>query len=454
MSYTKITVTNTQSGAEKRSVRYVRGSKARIYKHEPNGVIIAARTVWVPNIIRYGPRTDDVEIRGISRMFGATDVSNNYMYDPELNAEAFDAVSTLVMVQRVMTMVRRSLWRSGNKEGLAWFWGRRPIQVWPWAGDMVNAFYQRDDKALIFFYFKEERKDKTMYTCRSWDIVAHETGHAILDAIHPQWLLDSTDSLQTGAINEAFADLMAIFGHFEQLDMCETVISECRGHLSGPSNLMSCLGEEFGAACGLPFGIRNVQEDVTMSNATYNIHDLSRVITGAVYDSLVKIYEHESNLYAEDPSETLHRSAKSLLDTLLRAIMDCPESKPTFSDLAEKMLEHAPNREHKMFLQEEFERRYILNALKHSGRIKGGLEASVRSLSLATSYPKTKIRSYDPYCCGTLLAARDDSVKAEVKKALSALSARIGDEEKPEDNIERFEAGSGATLVHVPWAVP
>jgi Zn-dependent metalloprotease len=43
-----------------------------------------------------------------------------------------------------------------------------------------------------------------VYTCRSFDIVAHEAGHAYLDALKPSWW--GYDG-QTGAFHESFGDL-------------------------------------------------------------------------------------------------------------------------------------------------------------------------------------------------------------------------------------------------------
>ena len=458
MSYVRMTaITDIPRGIERQCVRHVRGSRVRVYKQDQSVLAAGgARSVWLPNNVRFGPKTDDVEIRGLSRRYGSTDMRNDFMYDPEKEPEAFDAVSVMTMVQRVMNMVRRSLRRNGRTQTLEWFWGRRPIQVWPHAGEMVNAIYQRDDRSILFYFFNDEMRQKTVHTCRSWDIVAHETGHAILDSLQPQWLLDSVDNMQTGGLNESFSDLMAIFGLLEQLDMCEMLITETKGDLSGHSNFLSALGEEFGAACGLPFGIRNAQDDVTMANARYSIHDLSRVFTGAIYDALVKIYEKDSNLYAEDPAETLHRSAKGLLDTFLQAIVESPANQPSFKDVAERMVVIEPDKTHKYLLKEEFDRRYVLSDYKKKAGIVPVQAAQLEATKACSTAPcqKTRTRSpNEPYMCGTLLAARDEAVKADVNRTIHILSASnptngtSNDDNSPTD-------GTRSAIVHVPWHVP
>ena len=49
-----------------------------------------------------------------------------------------------------------------------------------------NAYYNRNERRLEFYYFPSPTKpNEIVYTSLSRDIVAHETGHAILDGIAP-----------------------------------------------------------------------------------------------------------------------------------------------------------------------------------------------------------------------------------------------------------------------------
>lgn len=60
-----------------------------------------------------------------------------------------------------------------------------PLSVYPYGlKNVMNAYYKAVDKSLYFGYFTSPNpKDNgaVVYTCRSLDIVSHETGHAILD---------------------------------------------------------------------------------------------------------------------------------------------------------------------------------------------------------------------------------------------------------------------------------
>ena len=89
---------------------------------------------------------------------------------------------------------------------IPWGFDGNRLVVLPHAGVMKNAFYNRSGKCLQFYYFTSD--GKPVYTCLSHDIVAHETGHAILDGIRPCYY--ETSSVQTAAFHEFIADLTAI----------------------------------------------------------------------------------------------------------------------------------------------------------------------------------------------------------------------------------------------------
>ena len=67
----------------------------------------------------------------------------------------------------------------------------RRLIIQPHAFGQENAFYDPRQVALRFGYFAASADDpgnhvpgSTVYTCLSYDIVAHETTHAILDGMH------------------------------------------------------------------------------------------------------------------------------------------------------------------------------------------------------------------------------------------------------------------------------
>lgn len=252
-----------------------KGTRVNVYKQDPSIKHVGVRQQWLPVEFYQGPSTQDIVIRGISRSYGSSDNQGNYLYDPAVYPEAFDAGNTLAVIHSVLWMYRRALKKLKSKRVLRWLWGNRPLKVYPRAGEKANAFYSRNDRVLKFFYFYDS--GKTIYSCRSWDIVSHEAGHAILDSMKPGWFDSSTD--QTLALHEAFGDITAMLSILDQLDMCEVIVASTKGKLHNPNNILAALGEEFAVGRGLSFGIRNADVDVKISQVTDESHDLSRVST-------------------------------------------------------------------------------------------------------------------------------------------------------------------------------
>ncbi|HZX29158.1 MAG TPA: hypothetical protein VFF16_18940, partial [Telluria sp.] len=175
-----------------------------------------------------------------------------------------------------------------------------------------------------------------VYTCRSLDIVAHETGHAILDGLKPNWLLAS-QLPQTGALHEAFGDLTAIFLALAQLDQCEAVIAQTKARLHDKTFLAD-IAEQFGLALGRPNGLRNADNDITLAEAGAEVHALSQVFTGALYDILADVFAFERRPGRLDDAALLHQTGDYLRGLLLRALLAAPADGAGFADVAGAML--------------------------------------------------------------------------------------------------------------------
>ncbi|MDX2593092.1 MULTISPECIES: hypothetical protein [Streptomyces] len=109
------------------------------------------------------------------------------------------------------------------------------------AGDDLNAFYDR--KGLWFF--RHTLAGVTVAACESTEVVAHETGHAILDALRPQ--LFNTASAETAALHEAFGDISALLTSLRLESLRVAVLAETQGDLE-LSSRVSRMAEQLGAA--------------------------------------------------------------------------------------------------------------------------------------------------------------------------------------------------------------
>jgi hypothetical protein len=188
------------------------------------------------------------------------------------------------------------------------FWGARiPNLKWHSAprltvllddGEDFNAYYDRT--ALKFFH--GGAAEGTVYSGESPDILCHEMGHAILDALKPE--LWSVASLEVAAFHESFGDMSSILSALQLPTMRAAVISETDGRVNRNSRL-SRLAEQLGQAIRERYPdavdadcLRNASNRLMYesplrlpssgpaSMLTAEPHSFSRVFTGAFLDGL------------------------------------------------------------------------------------------------------------------------------------------------------------------------
>jgi hypothetical protein len=192
----------------------------------------------------------------------------------------FHQVNVWAIIQSILAMYEES-WVLGRSAPWA-FDGNRLIAV-PHAGHLANAFYDRRSKSIQFYYFGP--KEKRVYTCLSHDIIAHETGHAILDGLRPYYSQDT--SLQTMAFHEFVADLTAIMSSLLNNELRWEVAEESGGDLS-QDTIISALAEEFGRyATGRPH-LRSAQNQLAIADVedSSSPYGWAQVLTGAMFDIL------------------------------------------------------------------------------------------------------------------------------------------------------------------------
>lgn len=186
-----------------------------------------------------------------------------------------------------------------------WAFDAPQLLVVPRAGQMANAFYERESHSLQFFFFTPPGDQRVIHTAYSQDIVAHETAHALLDGIAPD--LYSAISPQSLAIHEAVADLGALLVSLRCRELTRRVLADTGGRIDN-SNAFSGLAEQF--AMGLDrerHYLRNLSNTTRVQDVPdHEPHDLSAVLSGAFYRLLVLTYDELRSHYATrslpDPS--------------------------------------------------------------------------------------------------------------------------------------------------------
>jgi hypothetical protein len=341
------------------------GSRALIYKQDPSVTELGIRKVLLRGPMQPGPRNARITLHGVASV--APNTMNDFIQPPD--TEGFDAVHTFAVVHQALTKCQRALGST-----IRWQWNSstdvEPIKVLPRAGETANAFYSRTDQSLEFFFFRPPGAPAStpfVFTCRSFDIVAHETGHAVLDSLKPGWLDARSPNPETGALHESFGDILAIFLVLAQLDQVEALIVQTKGDLHDKT-FLSDMAEQFGLALGRDNGLRNADNDKTMSEVSSEVHDLSQVFTGGIYDVLADMFELERDIAREDESATLLRVADYLFGLVLRAILAAPDRNPTFADVVNQMLSLSASdnkpfgSEHRTAIRNQFLVREVVDA--------------------------------------------------------------------------------------------
>jgi hypothetical protein len=147
----------------------------------------------------------------------------------------------------------------------------------------------------------------------------------------------SSSTPQTGALHEAFGDITAIFLALSQFDQVEAVIAQTRSNLHDKT-FLSDVAEEFGLVLGRPNGLRNADNDLRLSQVGTEVHALSQVFTGGIYDVMADIFAFERKPAKNDDAVVLYAVAQYLCGLLLRAIIAAPASNATFAHVVNQML--------------------------------------------------------------------------------------------------------------------
>jgi len=182
---------------------------------------------------------------------------------------------------------------SGLGRRISWGFEGNRLTIVPHAGNGENAYYDRGSKSLQLYWFESDKG--TVFTCLSSDIVNHEFGHAVLDGLRPHYY--ESVGAQTAAFHEFFGDLTAILMAFRNNAFRKVVLKESNGELTG-AQLLAGLAQQFGTATQNAPYLRSGLNKKTMKSLadTLEPHALSEVMTGAMFDILMRIFaKHQGN---------------------------------------------------------------------------------------------------------------------------------------------------------------
>jgi hypothetical protein len=213
--------------------------------------------------------------------------------DPRFHQQMVFAVVMKTIKTFERALGRKVIWRPAWDNEKKTYVPTQKLRVYPHALREANAYYSRDKRALLFGYFNASHQTagaRWIFTALSHDIIVHETTHAILDGLHPRYAEPtSEDSL---AFHEAFADIAALFSHFQLYEAVHSYIARNGGRLD-ESNLLSGLAGQFAQGTTGRASLRDyIQKDPDPAalQTTTEAHERGAILVAAVFDAFLSIY--------------------------------------------------------------------------------------------------------------------------------------------------------------------
>jgi hypothetical protein len=131
--------------------------------------------------------------------------------DPQFHAQNAYAITMRVLARFEYALGRR----------VGWSFDGHQIKLAPHAFADANAFYSKQDEALLFGYFNGQN-NRTIISSLSHDVVAHETTHALVDGLRPRFTDPS--SPDQAAFHEGFSDVVALLSVFAVPDVVKALL--------------------------------------------------------------------------------------------------------------------------------------------------------------------------------------------------------------------------------------
>lgn len=242
-------------------------------------------------------------------------------------------------------------------------WGQNgTLNMEPHAFIDFNAFYSPSARELFFgivpYRLPGETAVKIIETATSWEMVAHECGHALHHVLKPNTYHD----IGFAVWSESFGDQVAMWASLRKSERGSALLAETHGNLN-QSNSLTRMAEAFAYLIGKGTGMRDAFHDLKLSDTTEEVHDRSQVLTGATYKIFLTVYDDLKSRFSEP--EALRRAGEIMGVFTMRATDYAHENEMTLENVAKAYLkvdkEFFGSRYHSALVS-EFIRREIFDA--------------------------------------------------------------------------------------------
>ncbi|MGE0495362.1 MAG: hypothetical protein AB7S38_39515 [Vulcanimicrobiota bacterium] len=349
-------------------------AKKAVFSYNPQDAQVAKPQTTEIDTVRLGgaPATDKVQLRNfflVTDIFGRpTGLEPDASLKLNANADGqfvfnegsldYTAANSFAAAAKTVQIFDEKMQQYTGKS-IKWAFNEDQLGIAPNAGaklpqPMPNAFYTRfafeeggPEQGNLFFFDYPNAAGKNTSTGNSGEVVSHEAGHAILDALRPNYF--TSMAFEAGAFHEAFGDMVSMLVSMENDQVLDKVVEQTGGDLSNP-NILAELGEEMGKSIGRSAvrdnrnNFKYVDPDTLPEEAPDNrlareSHSFARVWTGAFYELMDSISDDYRAKGAE-PKEALQKAAQEGWRLLVGQMDNSTEgSFVTFRGMAESMLE-------------------------------------------------------------------------------------------------------------------
>jgi len=239
------------------------------------------------------------------------------------------------------------------------------LHIAPHAFAEANAYYSRESRSLCFGYFPDDR-DRTVFTCLSHDIVAHETAHALLDGLRPRYIDPS--SPDQGGFHEGFSDIVALLSILSDERIVKAVLTREKVMAAGQKlvakdqlgarelrrsallGLAECMGETLpnGSAAALRRSVKLTPSPRWLDDPAFaEPHSRGEILVAAVLNAFIDVWRNRLKGLGEikrgylDAARVVEdgaTAASHLLTMCIRALDYAPPTDLQFGDYLSAVL--------------------------------------------------------------------------------------------------------------------
>lgn len=304
------------------------GTKIKIWRQGQFYPLLGEKIIELPYDVAPGPSDAKLRIGGkiVSPDKDGHFISSRY------TEQEMDAIRTYGTARMVIDLYEKLL----NKQVL-WSWrtlnNDAPLTISIYKND-INARYLKKYKCIELDYYGPH--NAWIYNCRTVDIIAHETAHAVLDGLKPEW--ESSDA-ETRGITEAFCDLTAMYLVLIQDDLIKIVLKETKGDLCRES-ILAIFGMGHGPS---ERPIRSALNKTVYPEERWDTYAYANVLTGMLYELL--IYEFKSKCKKHSKSmNCLASCGQQWMQMITQAFIMCDDNKSSVLEVCENLASLWPER--------------------------------------------------------------------------------------------------------------